>query len=122
MKYGHDWIHFDKRKQAKRNRKDKRKRESIMTPDKIINNSSFFNPMDLLHSSKQAGLTFRHDNDSHKSQMKEGLNKIWILFFCQLKHALTVHDCQIKNFFSNTYTRFSESKTHTRYTQVHMDN
>lgn len=55
-------------KRTERETERTRERESIvMTPDKIINNSSYFNPMNLLHSLKQAGLTFQHDNDSHKS-------------------------------------------------------
>lgn len=61
---------FTSTKESKRTERETergRERESIVMTAKRINNSSYFNPMNLLHSSKQAGLTFQHDNDSHKS-------------------------------------------------------
>lgn len=56
---------FTSTKESKRTERGK-ERESIVMTAKRINNS-YFNPMNLLHSSKQAGLTFLHDNDSHNS-------------------------------------------------------
>lgn len=114
MNYGHGWIHFDKIKQAYREKQKGRERESIaMTAERIINNSSYFNPMNLLHSSKQAGLTFQHDND------EESLTKSFFFFFLfhQLKHTLTAdtgNDCQVKIFSSNTHTLCCLNPKHTR--------
>lgn len=61
---GHDWNFSDKGKQAYRKRK--RERESIVMTAKIIINNWYFKLMNLLHSSKQARLTFQHDNDCYK--------------------------------------------------------
>lgn len=63
--------------------------------------------MNLLHSLKQARLTFQHDNDCYKSKMEA--------VFCQLKHTLTadaVHYCRSKISISlQTHSLLSESNT-----------